>query len=268
MEQNLKNKTLKLRELFEAYRRPCIAFSGGVDSALLVKIASEVNTRAIAVTADGAMLPRSELDAARAFVKHYRLEHRIIPIDLFSQEAIAENGARRCYFCKKYIFEKLIAEAKTRGCDAVFDGTNMDDFNDYRPGLRALEELKVISPFVQAEMTKEDIRALSRLYGLETADKPAMACLATRLPMGERITRAKLSSIEAGEEILKQAGLKQYRLRMLDSRSGKIECLQSDFETVIRKSQTLTAALEAAGFENILLDLKGYRQGSMNEVKK
>lgn len=268
MKEALDNKLKKLKTIIEKYKRPCIAFSGGVDSSLLLWTAVEVLGDAVVpITVNGAMMPRSEFKEAADFAKAAGASQQIIDVDVFSVPEFVENNPKRCYYCKKNIFTQIKGLAQEKGCDVIFDGSNMDDLGDYRPGLQALEEMMVVSPFIEAEMTKADIRGISEHYGLKTAQKPAMACLATRIPTNEEITKRKLHLVEQGEECLKILGLKQYRLRCI-GQLAKIECADTDFDIIMENRSELVDNLCAIGFKTVTLDLKGYQCGSMNEVKE
>lgn len=260
------------KEYLETYLKDnaplAVAYSGGVDSALLLKIASETleKDQVVAVMATGPMIPRSEADFAEEFAAQMECEFFTFQADVLGVEEFAANGPRRCYYCKKYLFTKILALAKEHGFLCVVDGTNADDVKDYRPGRQALIELGVKSPFLEVGLTKDEIRELSAYYGLSTAKKPAMACLATRVPTGTVITREKLEKIEAGEEVLKSIGLKQYRLRLL-GKTGRIECLKEEIPMVQRCWDELERRLKLEGFEQIELNPEGYGCGNMNLVK-
>lgn len=267
-DKRLTDKLEVLKKIIGRYKRPCIAFSGGVDSSLLLRAAVEVLGDAVVpITVNGAMMPRSEFKEAADFAKALGAKQQIIDVDVFSISEFVENNSERCYYCKKNIFTQIKGLAQEMGCDVIFDGSNMDDLSDYRPGLRALEEMMVVSPFIEAEMKKADIRGVSLRYGLKTANKPAMACLATRIPTNEEITKRKLHLVEQGEECLKLLDLKQYRLRCI-GQLAKIECATEDFDTIMANRNTLSDNLRAIGFKNVTLDLQGYQCGSMNEVKE
>lgn len=264
----LAGKLDSLRDVIRGYEKPCIAFSGGVDSTLLLRVAVETRgAAAVPMTVNGSMMPRSEFGDAKALAQSMGASLCVLDVDVFSVPEFVENGSQRCYYCKKNIFTQIKGHAQELGCDVIFDGSNLDDLDDYRPGLLALEEMMVVSPFIKAGLTKQDIRGLSAFYGLPTADKPAMACLATRIPGGEPITRKKLLMVEQGEECLKVLGLRQYRLRYIGS-MAKIECAEENFELLMERRQELVSNLKAIGFKTVTLDLSGYQCGSMNEVKK
>lgn len=264
LKKELSAKLERLQGIIREYSKPCIAFSGGVDSSLLLKATAEVmGDNLLAITANGGMMPRSEYDEAIVLAKNIGAPLHVIDVDVFSEAAFVENGSRRCYFCKKNIFTQIKGEAQEQGCDVIFDGSNLDDLKDYRPGLAALEEMMIVSPMIEAGLTKQDIRDISAWYGLPTADKPAMACLATRIPTGETIDRKKLLMVEQGEACLKVLGLSQYRLRYMNG-IAKIECPPEDFPKLLQSRESLVANLKVLGFETITLDLEGYGCGRMN----
>ncbi|MDO4287855.1 MAG: ATP-dependent sacrificial sulfur transferase LarE [Eubacterium sp.] len=268
LKKELRDKLERLQGIVKEYDKPCIAFSGGVDSSFLLKASAEVmGGSLLAITANGGMMPRSEYDEAMIFAKSVGAHLHVIDVDVFSEPAFVENGSRRCYFCKKNIFTQIKGEAQEQGCDVIFDGSNLDDLKDYRPGLAALEEMMIVSPMIEAGMTKQDIRDISAWYGLSTAAKPAMACLATRIPTGEEINRKKLLMVEQGEACLKILGLSQYRLRYMNG-IAKIECPPENFPKLLAARESLIANLKVLGFETITLDLEGYGCGRMNGGSK
>lgn len=267
MKPKLEEKLKTLKEIIGSYERVAIAYSGGVDSTLLLRVAKEVlGDQCRAITANGAMMPRSEYEESIKIAREMGEEPLALTMDVFSLPAFLENGPRRCYHCKRYIFTAIKAAAKELDAQVVFDGSNLDDIKDYRPGMAALAELFVLSPLKDAGLTKDEIRTLSAHYGLPTATKPAMACLATRIPTGRTITPQALNQIEMGEECLKELGLSQYRLRLVDD-WARIECLPSEFETVIKAAKPLTEALKTLGIKGVTLDLEGYQVGKMNAHK-
>ena len=260
----LNAKLTELKAAIQALSKVCIAFSGGVDSTLLLKVAVEVlGPDVLPITVNGAMLPASEFAEAQALAASFGVTPLVIAADVFALDAFTQNLPDRCYHCKKFIFTQIKNAAIQNGYKVILDGSNLDDLQDYRPGIKALGELDVVSPLKAAGLTKQDIRALSAYYGLPTATKPSMACLATRIPTHTPITPAVLRIVEAGEESLKALGLKQYRLRLLNE-TAKIECDPADFDTVLANRQTLVATLKALGVKTVTLDLAGYGCGNMN----
>lgn len=260
----LSDKLTTLKNNIHRFPKVSIAFSGGVDSTLLLKVAVEVlGKNVLPITVNGAMLPRSEFEEAQSLAKEIGATPLVLEADVFSLENFVKNPADRCYHCKIFIFTQIKNAALDHGYDVILDGSNLDDMKDYRPGIKALGELGVFSPLKESELTKQDIRDISAYYGLPTATKPAMACLATRIPTNTAITPAALVAIEAGEDYLKSLGLSQYRLRLLGD-TAKIECEPKDFNAIIENRSTLVETLKNLGIKTVTLDLAGYGCGNMN----
>lgn len=242
--------------------RVCIAFSGGVDSTFLLKTAVDIlGDNCLAIIADGAMMPRSEFNESISLANSLKAEVITIPVNIFTLPEFYENSPMRCYYCKKHIFSEIRTISINNGYKILLDGTNFDDLHDERPGLKALEELSVVSPLADAGLTKKEIRLLSAYYGLPTSDKPSMACMATRIPHGLTITPEALRTVEAGEEILKSLNLSQYRLRMTGA-DAVIECGMTDFQKIIDNRIILVRKLKGLGIINVSLNLKAYGESS------
>lgn len=264
LSSELNEKLCILQNKIKNLKKVCIAYSGGVDSTLLLKVAYEVlEANVLAITAKGAMLPTSEFIDSQDIAKTIGVSPIVIDLDVFSLEGFVSNTKDRCYYCKKFIFKQIKKAALSHDFDVLLDGSNLDDMNDYRPGIRALGELGVYSPLKEAGLTKQDIRDISSAYNLPTATKPAMACLATRIPTNTPITPEALLTIESGEELLKSLGLSQYRLRLIGD-TAKIECSTKDFEKVLTGRDTIINSLKKQGIHSITLDLEGYSCGKMN----
>lgn len=260
----LAEKLATLKENLSRFPKVSIAFSGGVDSTLLLQVAVDVLGNAVLpITVNGAILPSSEFTESQALAKTIGAVPLVIETDVFSLENFVKNPADRCYHCKKFIFTQIKDAAQARGFEVLLDGSNWDDMKDYRPGIKALGELGVFSPLKESGLTKQDIRDLSTYYNLPTATKPAMACLATRIPTNTPITPEALAAIEAGEDFLKSLGLSQYRLRLLGD-TAKIECDPDDFAAIIKNRLSLIDTLKKLGLKTITLDLAGYNCGNMN----
>ena len=274
---------MKLARLRAALRRigsAAVAFSSGVDSTFLLRVAhEELGERVVAVTIRSRTFPKRELDEAAAFCRAEGIRHEVIDSCELDIPGFAENPPDRCYHCKKELFGKLIAFARANGLAAVLEGSNLDDDSDYRPGRRALRELGrdeahpaqayVASPLHDAGFTKSEIRELSKAMGLPTAGKPSFACLASRFPYGERITAKGLERVERAEQWLADAGLDLTQLRVRShGDTARIEVPPGDIALLAAHAAEIAAALKSFGFAYVSLDLQGYRTGSLNEILK
>jgi len=264
-------KLSNLKRILSNMGSVLIAFSGGVDSTFLLKVAHDVlENRVIAVTARSEVYPPSELEATRKIAQKLKVKHLVIQTKELSREDFVKNSPQRCYFCKKELFSRLNKIARERGLNYVADASNYDDLTDFRPGMQAGQELGIKSPLKEARLTKEEIRSLSHKMNLPTWNKPSLACLASRIPYGERITREKLKRIEEGERFLRSLGIRR-DLRIRDhGKIARIEVAREEMslfwqENVVR---LVIDKLKKLGYIYITLDLQGYRQGSMNELLK
>lgn len=248
-----------------------VAFSGGVDSTFLLKVAHDVlGSNVLAITAKSETYPASELKDAKYLAKLIGAKHKIIETKELENENFSKNPANRCYFCKKELFSKLkgiAAIAKREKINYVLDASNFDDLKDYRPGRMAAKELGVRSPLAEAKITKQEIRLFSKKLGLPTWAKPAQACLASRIPYGNKITEEELTKIDKAENFLRQLGLKELRVRN-HGQIARIEVPQKHFQLVFKNNEKIAQKFKEIGFAYITLDLQGYRMGSLNEVLK
>lgn len=245
-----------------------IAYSGGVDSTFLTKVAFDVlGDKVIAVTARSSTYPEREFNEAIEYIGKIGAQHIVIISEELDIEGFSSNPVNRCYYCKKELFQKVKNIAEQHGVLYVADGSNYDDLNDFRPGMQAAKELEVVSPLKYAKLTKEDIRTLSKNLGLPTWDKPSYACLSSRFPYGHTITREKLSMVEKAEDYLVGLGFKQIRVRHHEQ-IARIEVGEKEFDKFLEKEFISRVAkyFKSLGFAYVCLDLEGYRTGSMNEV--
>ena len=265
---NADAKLKLLRERLRGIGSAVVAFSSGVDSTFLLRVAhEELGERVVAATIRSHTFPKRELDEAAAFCRAEGVRHAVIESEELDIPGFAENPPDRCYHCKRELFSKLLAFARENALASVLEGSNLDDDGDYRPGRRAIQELGIASPLHEAGLTKAEIRALSREMGLPTSDKPSFACLASRFPYGERITADALQRVERAEQWLLDAGFGLTQLRVRSHGDlARIEVPPGDIPRIAARATEIAAAFKELGFAYVALDLLGYRTGSMNEV--
>jgi uncharacterized protein len=293
MSEAANNKLEKLRTLLKSYGSCLVAYSGGVDSVFLARVAHEVlGDRALAAIADSPSLPRRELQEALDIAAQFSFPVRVIQTQEFANENYTANPANRCYFCKHELFEELTPLAKAENFAVIAYGENASDIGDFRPGAQAAAEFQVRAPLKEAGLTKAEIRELSAQLGLPTADKPQMACLSSRVPYGETVTPAKLRMIELAEYALRDLGFHDVRVRhhelkvtgdkwqvtgenaaatrppSLVTHLARIEVGPAELQKFLADgvSDKIAGALKQIGYAHVTLDLQGYRRGSTNEV--
>ena len=241
-----------------------IAFSGGVDSSVVCAVAREVlGDNVVAVTAVSPTYPPREIEVAKKVAERIGIRHIIITTNEFKDENFTKNPAERCYYCKSELLRKLDGVRKKLRFEKIFDGTNSDDFLDFRPGLRAVKEFDVLSPLALAGMTKKDVRELAVRLGLPNADKPANPCLASRIPFGQKITRRKLQRIARSEEFLHSLGFRVVRVRDHGD-LAKVEVGKDELKKTIKLEDKICAALKKLGYARVEIDPRGYRMGGSN----
>lgn len=263
----LRGKYVDLRGRVGGSGSALVAYSGGVDSALVAWLAGELlGERALAVTADSPAVPRRQLQEARQFAARYGLRHEIIETAEVDDPRYQDNAANRCFFCKHELYGAMTELARERGLEVVLDGTNADDAGDHRPGMAAADEHAVRSPLLESGLDKEEVRELSRRAGLPTWDKPAAACLSSRVAYGVKVDPETLACIESGEEALRELGFRQFRVRHHGG-LARIEIAPAELSRALdpRMASRFVAIFKGLGYDFVTLDLEGYRSGSMNQ---
>ena len=264
-------KLEKLKALLQSYGSCLVAYSGGVDSVFLARVAHDaLGDRALAAIADSPSLPRRELQEALDIAAKFNFPVRVIQTQEFANENYTANPANRCYFCKHELFEELTPLAKAEKFAVVAYGENASDIGDFRPGAKAAAEFQVRAPLKEAGLTKAEIRELSAQLGLPTADKPQMACLSSRVPYGEMVTPEKLRMIEQAEYVLRDLGFHDVRVRhheMQKQNLARIEVAPAELAKFLAHgtADRIASALKQIGYAHVTLDLQGYRRGSTNE---
>ena len=269
MDQILEEKFRRLREIFQSMEKVVVAFSGGVDSTLLLKVAQDTlgDKNVLAVTALSPLYPERELAGVKKLIQTLGARHRLIESNELEIPGFSKNPSNRCYYCKNKLFKELLDIAKEEAILFVVEGSTLDDDKDHRPGRMAIQELGIRSPLKEALFTKIEIRELSKGLGLPTWDKPSFACLASRFPYGEEITEEGLKMVDQAEDFLFGLGFKQVRVRHYGI-LARIEILNEEMARLINGSlrEKVVSHLKEMGYRYITLDLQGFRSGSMNEV--
>jgi uncharacterized protein len=258
-----------LLTFLKQYKSAAVAFSGGTDSTFLLKASSEaLGSNVLAITAKTPYIPDWEIAEADGFCKEHKIKHKIISLPF--PESIRNNPDNRCYLCKNILFGIILKEAQKEGIEYVFDGTNSDDLSDYRPGIRALHELGVVSPLLECGFSKNNIREHAKSMGLKVWDKPAYACLLTRLPYNQPIKDPDFKRIEKAEQFIEKSGFRPVRVRV-QGNEARLEMSKDLFARFINENfyETTVKYLKSLGFNFVSLDLEGYRKGSFNlTIKK
>ena len=268
IDQELLNKRVDLVDILSKMDRVIIAYSGGVDSAFLAAVANEVlGNNALSVTAVSPSLAPSELEEAQSLAQDLGLNYRTINTNEIDREDYSANNPDRCFFCKDELYSHLIKFCGEENYSFVVNGTNVDDLGDYRPGLDAATQYGVRSPLVEANLEKNDIRVLSREMGLPTWDKPAQACLSSRIPYGTMVTVEALTTIAKAEKYLREKGFKQLRVRHHEN-IARIEISADDFDVLTSEPlrTEVPSYFKSLGYSYVTLDLEGFRSGSLNEI--
>lgn len=263
-------KLNRLKGILTEMQSVLVAYSGGVDSAFVMKVANDVlGDKVLAVTASSSVYPSEEIEQAKALAQSLKVRHKIIETREMTNPKFVNNPKDRCYWCKEELFSKLIGIAKDNNLRYVLDGTNFDDLDDFRPGMKVAEELGVRSPLKEAMINKQDIRSLGKEMGLPIWSKPSLACFGSRFPYGTRITEENLKKVDKAERFLRNSGLTQVRVRHHD-KIARIEVMEDDIPKLLEEGlrRKLISYLKKLGYSYVTVDLEGYRTGSMNEVLK
>jgi uncharacterized protein len=262
-----RQKLFRLEERLRSLGRVVVAFSGGVDSSFLAKVAHDVlGENALVVTAFSETFPPWERERALELARKHGFRHWVLERSELNVEEFVQNGPDRCYYCKLDLFKKLRERAIAESIPYILDGTTAEDVADYRPGRKALTEMHVLSPLLEADLRKTEIRFLSQAMGLETWEQPSTACLASRIPYGETVTREKLQQVEAAERYLRSLGVRQCRVRHHGT-LARVEVLPADMgDLALKHRDGLVREFRTLGFTYVTVDLAGFRSGSLNEV--
>jgi pyridinium-3,5-biscarboxylic acid mononucleotide sulfurtransferase len=262
----MNGKHQALSGYLKRYNSAIIAFSGGVDSTFLASVAKDIHyDKLLLVTASSSTYPSYELEDAKSIASFLGIQHRVIESEELDIPGYSENPPDRCYYCKSELFGKIKSIADNEGFEAIFDGSNAEDLNDFRPGMKAKLENGVLSPLADTGFTKEEIRQYSEMRNLPTAKKQSFACLASRFPYGEKITKLKLDRLAIAEFEVRKLGFTQFRIRSHDN-LARLEFIPSEMDNAWSIRDKLIEICMKSGFSFVSMDLKGYRTGSMNEA--
>ncbi len=266
---NIIEKKLKNIISFLEGKKVIVAFSGGVDSSLLAFLSKKYARDTLLITESSVLYPEEEINEAIQFANNYDINHMILERDPLKNEEFQCNPSNRCYICKTVLYNDILEIKNKKHFDIILDGSNIDDLSDYRPGMQALEELKISTPYIDFKINKNEIREICRFYNLYVQSKPSMACFSSRIPYGQIINEEKLMMIREAERFLKNKfNLKQLRVRLHENNLGRIEFLQSDLPKVLTEQnmKKIREKLRNLGFIYVTVDLAGFRSGSMNQV--
>jgi len=262
----MEEKYESLKARLKIYERAIIAFSGGVDSTFLARVAKDIyGDNLLLITATSSTYPFYELEEAKSIAELLGIKHRIIVSEEIDIPGYADNPPDRCYYCKNELFGKIKYIASKENFQVVFDGSNADDLKDFRPGMRAKQEKGIISPLAETSFTKSDIRHFSKILNLPTATKQSYACMASRFPYGEKITKVKLDRLAIAEYDVRDLGFTQFRIRSHEN-LARLEFISSEMDKAWGIKEKLAEICQRSGFNYITIDLNGYRTGAMNEV--
>lgn len=267
---NLAQKEQKLLDLIREWTKvdTMLAFSGGVDSSLLLALfcqaAKKQNTLVYGVTMQTILQPIDEIEVSKKVAEELGAKHLILQIDEMKDAGISENPVNRCYLCKKHLFTKLCEEGEAHGIHQIFDGTNEDDLHVYRPGRKALKELGIISPLAQIGITKQEVRSLAEKYGISVSKRPSMPCLATRFPYGTHLDKKEMDKVEQGEVFLRELSCYNVRVRAHGD-IARIEVDVDDFPKIMEQRSIILEKLKNLGYTYVTLDLSGFQSGSMDK---